>query len=137
MASILKVDDLRGNTAAGNITITSEGGSATMQLQQGLAKVWCKWNASVTVDDSFNQSSMVDVGTGDYEVVFTNSFGSASSFAAGGLGGQQGTVSGFMTWTGGGNNNTHADRIKVQFQNSSGSPADCDKNSIVVHGDLA
>ena len=36
MASILKVDDLRGNTAAGNITITSEGSSATMQLQQGL-----------------------------------------------------------------------------------------------------
>ncbi len=40
MASILKVDDLRGNTAAGNITITSEGGAATMQLQQGVAKAW-------------------------------------------------------------------------------------------------
>ena len=40
MASILKVDDLRGNTAAGNVTITSEGGSATMQLQQGVAKFW-------------------------------------------------------------------------------------------------
>jgi hypothetical protein len=40
MASILKVDDLRGNTSAGDITITSEGGSATMQLQQGLEKAW-------------------------------------------------------------------------------------------------
>ena len=38
MAGILKVDDLRGNTSAGDITITSEGGSATMQLQQGVLK---------------------------------------------------------------------------------------------------
>jgi hypothetical protein len=136
MSTIL-VNTLTGTSTAGSIAVTGEGNSTTTNLQQGLAKCWCKWNASVTVDDSFNQSSMVDVGTGDYEVVFTNSFGSASSFAAGGLGGQQGTVSGFMTWTGGGNNNTHADRIKVQFQNSSGSPADCDKNTIIITGDLA
>ena len=127
MTSVLNVDTIAAK----------DGTSAATLTKQSAAKAWCKWNSSVTVDDSFNQSSMVDVGTGDYEVVFSNSFGSASSFAAGGLGGQQGTVSGFMTWTGGGNNNTHTDRIKVQFQNSSGSPSDCDKNSIVVHGDLA
>ena len=136
MSTIL-VNTLTGTSTAGSIAVTGEGNSTTTNLQQGLAKVWCKWNASVTVDDSFNQSSMVDVGTGDYEVVFTNDFAAASKFAAGALGGQHGTVSGFMTWTGGGNNNTHADRIKVQFQNSSGSPSDCDKNSIIVHGDLA
>ena len=127
MTSVLNVDTIAAK----------DGTSAATLTKQSAAKAWCKWNSSVTVDDSFNQSSMVDVGTGDYEVVFTNSFGSASSFAAGGLGGQQGKLSGFMTCTGGGNNNTHTDRIKVQFQNSSGSPADCDKNSIVVHGDLA
>jgi len=137
MASILKVDELQGITSAGDITVTSEGGAATQSLQQGLAKAWCKWNASVTVDDSFNQSSMVDVGTGDYEVVFTNDFAAASKFAAGALGGNYGVASGYTSWTGGGNNNTHADRIKVQFQNSSGTNTDADKNSIVVHGDLA
>jgi hypothetical protein len=36
MASILKVDDLRGNAAADNITITD--GSVTMKLQNGLVK---------------------------------------------------------------------------------------------------
>ena len=59
MASILKVDDLRGNTAAGNITITSEGGAATMQLQQGLCKSWCYFNGTLTtptLEDSFNKS---------------------------------------------------------------------------------
>jgi hypothetical protein len=35
MASILKVDAMQGVTSAGDITITSEGGAATMQLQQG------------------------------------------------------------------------------------------------------
>jgi hypothetical protein len=37
MSTIL-VDNLTGKTSAGDITVTSEGGAATMQLQQGLAK---------------------------------------------------------------------------------------------------
>ena len=77
MASILKVDDLRGNTAAGNITITSEGGSATMQLQQGVAKAWVNFNGTGTIAtrDSFNVSSLNDDGTGKYDVVLTNNMG--------------------------------------------------------------
>jgi len=130
-------DKLTGKTSAGDVDVTSEGGAVTFQLQQGLAKAWCKWNASVVVDDSFNQSSMVDVGTGDYEVVFANNFAAASKFAAGALGGHYGVAGGFTSWTGGGNNNTHADRIKVQFVNSAGGVIDADKNSLVVHGDLA
>jgi hypothetical protein len=136
MSTIL-VNTLTGTSTAGSIAVTGEGNSTTTNLQQGLTKVWCKWNASVTVDDSFNQSSMVDVGTGDYEVVFTNDMAAASKFSAAGCGGQQGTAGGFIQWTGGGNNNTHADRIKIQFANSSGSPTDCDKNTILVVGDLA
>jgi len=74
MASILKVDDLRGNTSAGDITITSEGGAATMQLQQGVAKAWHKINGSGTIStyDSFNISSIDDDGTGLYGYNFTN-----------------------------------------------------------------
>jgi hypothetical protein len=71
MASILKVDDLRGNTAAGNITITSEGGAATMQLQQGVAKAWLHINID-TVEDSFNIASVADNGTGDHSPSLTN-----------------------------------------------------------------
>ena len=74
MASILKVDDLRGNTAAGNITITSEGGSATMQLQQGVAKAWWNLNGTGTIAerDSFNVSSHDDAGTGLYDANYTS-----------------------------------------------------------------
>ena len=79
MASILKVDDLRGNTAAGNITITSEGGSATMQLQQGVAKSFL--NRDYTTDttaDSFNISSVTDNATGRHTKDFTNNMASVN-----------------------------------------------------------
>ncbi len=36
--STVIADNLTGKTSAGDITVTSEGGAATMQLQQGLAK---------------------------------------------------------------------------------------------------
>ena len=70
MASILKVDELRGIAAAGDITITSEGGSAKQSLQQGLAKAWVNFNGTGTIAarDSFNLSSLADNGTGDYTV---------------------------------------------------------------------
>ena len=87
MASILKVDDLRGNTAAGNITITSEGGSATMQLQQGVAKTWSNISNSQAINDSLNLSSITDTGTGNHDLNWTNSFSNSnySSTGADGL----------------------------------------------------
>lgn len=84
MASELQVDELKGVTADGNITITSEGGSATMQLQQGLAKAWFDIAQSNSISDSFNISGNTDNGTGDHTVSFTNSFSSAD-YAVGGM----------------------------------------------------
>ena len=53
MASILKVDEMQGVTSAGDITITGEG-TAVMQLQQGLCKLWVQHNAGTAVLDSNN-----------------------------------------------------------------------------------
>ena len=73
MSSKILVDELAGKTAAGNITVTSEGGSATMQLQQGLAKAWANLNGNTFgLRDSFNTSSATDEGSGDYTINFTN-----------------------------------------------------------------
>ena len=80
MASILKVDDLRGIASAGDITITSEGGAATMQLQQGVTKQWTNINGgsgTPVVRDSFNNSSLTDNGTGDYTLSLSNSMDNA------------------------------------------------------------
>ena len=80
MASILKVDDLRGNTAAGDITITSEGGAATQSLQQGVLKMWCLvgGGGTPTLTDSLNVASLTDAGTGQVHHNFTNSMSNAN-----------------------------------------------------------
>jgi len=80
MASILKVDELQGITAAGDITVTSEGGAATQSLQQGLAKVWVNFNGTgtIAIRDSLSVSGLVDNGTGNYTVNFTNAMSSAN-----------------------------------------------------------
>ena len=72
MASILKVDELRGIVSAGDITVTSEGGAATQSLQQGLAKSWINHFEGTSVNDSFNCTSLVDNGTGYYNHSFVN-----------------------------------------------------------------
>ena len=71
--STIKADNLTGKTTAGDVTVTSEGGAATFQLQQGLVKQWHYFNhATTTVNDSFNVSSITDVTTGQYDPQTTN-----------------------------------------------------------------
>ena len=70
--STVITDNLTGKTAAGNVTITSEGGAATMQLQQGLAKAWCQFTSSVVFADTFNVASGTDNGTGNFTFNITN-----------------------------------------------------------------
>ena len=79
MASILKVDELQGITAAGDITVTSEGGAATQSLQQGLAKAWAKYDQTTpAVNDSLNIASVADNSAGNFTPSFTNAMASAN-----------------------------------------------------------
>ena len=60
---------------SGQVTIRGEGSATTTNLQQGLNKVWCKFDgtqSSPSYDDSFNTSGLTDVGTGNYNVSFAN-----------------------------------------------------------------
>ena len=77
MTSQLNVDTIKGQTAETSITIQGEG-SATTNLQQGLAKVWCHLdlNTENTIDDSLNMSSISDTGTGKVTVTYTNAMAS-------------------------------------------------------------
>ena len=73
MASILKVDDLRGNTTANDITVTV-GASVTQSLKNGIAKTWFRYDQRTgpTIDASLNVSSITDDATGKYSVNLTN-----------------------------------------------------------------
>ena len=74
MASILKVDELQGVTAAGSILVTGEGNSTTTNLQQGLVKSYMALNGqgTISVRGSFNATSLTDAGEGEYIYSFVN-----------------------------------------------------------------
>ena len=77
--SEIKVDTLTGKTTAGSITVTSEGGSSTMQMQQGLCKTWIKYtdhNSTLASADDLNVSSIADTDTGKVTVNFANNMSS-------------------------------------------------------------
>tara|TARA_B100000900_G_scaffold244297_1_gene207695 strand:- start:2113 stop:2514 length:402 start_codon:yes stop_codon:yes gene_type:complete len=133
MASILKVDDLRGNTAAGDITITSEGGSATMQLQQGVAKAWFHYDGSgTTFADSFNGASATDDGTGTYTMTFTSSMSNAN-YAVTVSDDDGGTTRGFT------HAKTYATGSFATRSSRGDNGSNVDKTTVAtsVHGDLA
>ena len=73
----IKTNVFEGQTTVGSIDVTSEGTSTTTNLQQGLAKVWCKLSgAAQTINDSFNLSSRTDNAVGQTELTFSSAFGS-------------------------------------------------------------
>ena len=76
--SNIKVNSITGVGSGGFTgTVASEGGAATTDLQQGLAKAWARLNPN-TLQDSLNTASILDNGTGDFEYNFTNHMGNAN-----------------------------------------------------------
>ena len=142
----VKVNQLSGIDTAGSITVQSEG-SATTNLQQGLAKSWTRFNGAGTVamEDSLNATSLTDHGTGQYSYSFINSMANTTYLPTmyardesydralmvhGATGGDSSygmlttsALGGFCTvWTGGGNWT---------------GGTDTERNGHCVHGDLA
>ena len=68
------------NTSA-QMTVRGEG-SATTNLQQGLAKAWADYTGNVggspSLTDTFNVATLTDHGAGDYTHAYTNAMASAN-----------------------------------------------------------
>ena len=144
MSEIL-VDNLTGKTSAGDITVTSEGGAATMQLQQGLCKSWVNMDATGTTDpasttgvrDSFNVASILDIANGAQTVNLSNNMSNADYAMTA----NQRNTTTMRTFFNGGNDN-HSDPTSSAFDVAAYSElgsAYIDPNWVwaVVHGDLA
>ena len=74
MTSQLNVDTIKGKTTEGSITVQGEG-SATTNLQQGLAKMFAEVETQSSNDlssDSLNNSSFTDTATGKCAFNLTN-----------------------------------------------------------------
>ena len=80
MGSQLKVDTITGVTTAGSVAVTGEGNSTTTNLQQGLCKHWVSFDPlnSNNMDDSFNNGSVTDGGTGIFTFTNTNNMANAN-----------------------------------------------------------
>lgn len=83
-----RASDLANVIASGSTDIVAEG-TATTNLQQGLAKAWGDFDATGTphADDSFNFSTITDVATAKFDVAFTNNMASVN-YAGASMAGQ-------------------------------------------------
>tara|TARA_A100001201_G_scaffold57996_1_gene55807 strand:+ start:117 stop:518 length:402 start_codon:yes stop_codon:yes gene_type:complete len=133
MASILKVDTLTGVTTAGSVAVTGEGNSTTTNLQQGLTKMWAKYDAGSTLNDSFNVSTLTDSGSGLFDLAFTNSMGNANF--AGLAEGNNSTFFAMPSSETTGENTTS--KFRDTRRNTSHTAFDSAINRCSVHGDLA
>lgn len=132
--STVKVNTLTGTSTAGSIAVTGEGNSTTTNLQQGLAKQWVRFSGtSMSVADSFNNSSVTDNGAGDYSPNLSNPMSGENYsplFSSSGyhelIGNQSGSTTG-----------TTASAYRILGRNSSNSDADTGRVSGSVLGDLA
>ena len=144
MSSIL-VDNLTGKTTAGNVTVTSENGAATMHMQQGLCKAWVRFDAtnSNSVNDSFNVQTIRDNGTGQHGITLTNAMANTNwSVQCTGTG--SGTSGGTIQLDSGswGGSGTSPYRTTTQanmrgIDNHTSNETDHDDSNVACFGDLA
>lgn len=147
MAGTLTVDNANTDTIAGksnannmtinagNITIKGEG-SATTNLQQGLAKSFLAYKGNTTnaIYDSINISSVTDVTTGKQTPIFTNNFNGANDYAVAGFG-QQDTGGGGRILSGIGSPATN--NRPYNSVNAGNALTDLEWVNLSFHGDLA
>lgn len=137
MTSELRVDNLKGSTTGGSINVLGEGTSATTNLQQGLAKLWCHldMNTENTIDDSLNTSSVTDRSTGKVTVTASNAMASINYTTVG------------SCWNGGSDNynrfvnpdnaRTTTTVLLATTKGSDGALLDGQDVDVINHGDLA
>jgi len=134
MASILKVDDLRGNTSAGDITITKN--SVTYSLQDVLPHTYTLYDHQNTaIDLSLNVSSVTDESTGNFYLNIATATATLKEY-----------ISHFSAedwYSNGGTSNsvrhsTTTSTTKLYYRHfENGSARDTQYNHVTVMGDLA
>ena len=119
-------------SAAGNLSVTGEGGTTQTNLQQGLVKAWCKFDGeagTIANADSFNVSGLTDNGTGDYTVAIDNDM--ANDDYAHNCSGSEQVMSPLNS------GNTFAGSVRIYSKNLSDSNIDAQEVSLQITGDLA
>jgi hypothetical protein len=141
--SEIKVDTLTGKTTANDITVTV-GATATMSLEQGLAKCWAEYNTqtSTTLTESLSVSSLTDNATGDTTVTTSITFSGATGQIWGGFAVDNLSTNkhqAHMSYCRHGSNprTTTSARFSQNFDGSGTTLQDMKFCTVSAHGDLA
>lgn len=136
MVSIIKVTSVQ-DTSGNNETTTAN----IKKAYDGSAKVWLNYNTSTStsIRESFNVSSLTDVGVGLTTVAFTSSMNTSTYSVP--SGGGNGRTGGNNTFTLGAGNNAggapSASDIHLLSSNQGGTVTDGSDLCIAAFGDLA
>ena len=71
------------HTVGNNAVATSEGGSATINVTQGLHKAWCSGGNNASPTNTLNISGGTDRGTGAYTYTYSSNLSDADIAGAG------------------------------------------------------
>ena len=145
MTSQLNVDTIVDKAGSGgsNVkmantsTYVSDGGNVTQNTVQGLAKSWVNFNGTGTIAtrDSFNLSSLSDIGTGEYSVTIASAMSNTNYAVIGAVGRNANDGSMFANPVGSTANTTTAQRVKGLYVD--GGPIDMTQMCSSLLGDLA
>ena len=119
------------STLKADTIVASDGSSPVTLTKQHAAKAWVNYDGSTnTTEDSFNESSVTDVGTGIFTVTYTNNMSNATPAI------NVSTTDTSFVGISDKANVTAAD-VRFEVDNSASSNRDRNFNALVVHGDLA
>ncbi len=132
MASELRVNTLKD--ASGNNSV------GTSFIARGSAKAWVNLNGTATfneaddeVNDSFNLSSALDIGTGNHKITYSSAMSSVN-YVCTGEGGTKEALTSHMFLCG---HTKATGSTTVSNLSDGGGAADRNIHNFVIHGDLA
>ena len=116
---------------SGQVTIRGESSATTTNLQQGLAKQWCRivQTSTQSIGDSFNTSGITDNGTGKTIYTFSNAMRAGTGYSILGTANQEGC--------GGEHSEMAAGQYEIRVQGNDGTLSDGSQVSTAIMGDLA
>ena len=138
-----KIDTLKGKTTAGSITVQGEG-TATTNLQQGLAKSWIFYEmneSTPSAADSLNHSSITDNNNGCHTITIASAMASINYCTLSGNGRGASSAYSFaqmqMDQTASEVSNTTTTYTFIGVDHAASTLTDFNTMSIEVVGDLA
>ena len=138
-ATFLSVNASEVATLLTSAVINSEGGAVTTNIAQGLCKFFSNIDGdagTISTRDSFNQSGIIDRGTGDYDLTFTNNMGNDDYATMNNADSASGHIA--MCYSESEQHTTGCRVYVVEFQSDvSQAPTDTNMAMTSAHGDLA